>query len=430
MAKQLAALLRTNMGLPDLAEQVRRAGRGGDTILAHINPREAELLKRHGGSGKINPYTGLPQFDDTGEDPNAGEAEAQQYQQDNPAPVQEPSPAALANTDSTANVDPQTGQNQPLPSNGPTVTPAPTGMQDPAQAAQANQQTPPPVDQSVLDKTDYPSIAPVDQTALDKGNAPDTSALVKGLNTAMTPNYGGYTTGSAGNITSPSQIDAARKAQSSTVASGGTGLPTTIPVSATGTSSGFDLNKALSTVGGSISDLSKALGTNPAGLAKAGILGAGAVQANTNSKAMQDTAAANEAAIKALADPYNKQGAELLAKGQAGELTGPQQQQLEAVRAQMAQQAANSGQTGGTGQQQIDATIQRMAQQFSNDNINEGMKLMQVGDSYIQQAISTGYLQNKDAMALSSDFYKYLAGAIPDLAVDIDPTTGQQKVKP
>jgi hypothetical protein len=37
-------------------------GRMGDTILAHINPTEAALLKSIGGSGTVNPYTGLPEF--------------------------------------------------------------------------------------------------------------------------------------------------------------------------------------------------------------------------------------------------------------------------------------------------------------------------------------------------------------------------------
>jgi len=39
-------------------------GRGTDSILAHINPHEAEILKKLGGSGKINPKTGLIEFDD------------------------------------------------------------------------------------------------------------------------------------------------------------------------------------------------------------------------------------------------------------------------------------------------------------------------------------------------------------------------------
>ena len=43
-----------------LAEQ----GRNGDTILAHINPREANLLKNLGGSGSVNPNTGLREFYD------------------------------------------------------------------------------------------------------------------------------------------------------------------------------------------------------------------------------------------------------------------------------------------------------------------------------------------------------------------------------
>lgn len=39
-----------------------RAGRGGDTMLAHINPREAEILRRMGGSDTVNPTTGLREF--------------------------------------------------------------------------------------------------------------------------------------------------------------------------------------------------------------------------------------------------------------------------------------------------------------------------------------------------------------------------------
>jgi len=48
--------------LPSLAEIIRQQGEGEDTILAHINPIEAAVLKSMGGSGTINPKTGLPQF--------------------------------------------------------------------------------------------------------------------------------------------------------------------------------------------------------------------------------------------------------------------------------------------------------------------------------------------------------------------------------
>jgi hypothetical protein len=49
-------------GLRNAAEQLRERGRNGDTILAHINPQEAGILKLLGGSGTINPYTGLPEY--------------------------------------------------------------------------------------------------------------------------------------------------------------------------------------------------------------------------------------------------------------------------------------------------------------------------------------------------------------------------------
>lgn len=52
--------------LPALAQMLRAKGRGKDTMLAHITPKEAALLKRRGGSGSVNPDTGLPEFEDSG----------------------------------------------------------------------------------------------------------------------------------------------------------------------------------------------------------------------------------------------------------------------------------------------------------------------------------------------------------------------------
>ena len=50
-------------GIANAARAVREHSRGNDTILAHINPREVEILKAHGGIGTMNPTTGLPEFD-------------------------------------------------------------------------------------------------------------------------------------------------------------------------------------------------------------------------------------------------------------------------------------------------------------------------------------------------------------------------------
>lgn len=45
-------------GLATLADY----GRNGDTMLAHVTPEEARMLRRRGGSGTINPDTGLPEY--------------------------------------------------------------------------------------------------------------------------------------------------------------------------------------------------------------------------------------------------------------------------------------------------------------------------------------------------------------------------------
>ena len=70
MAKQIAKLLRTetmaDIDLKGLAQILKSKGRGKDTLLAHITPKEAEFLKKRGGSGTINPHTGLLEFDDEG----------------------------------------------------------------------------------------------------------------------------------------------------------------------------------------------------------------------------------------------------------------------------------------------------------------------------------------------------------------------------
>ena len=69
MAKEIAKLLRTEMAadvtaLPMLAKLLQGYGRKGDKMLAHITPEEARRLEDEGGSGTINPHTGLPEYYD------------------------------------------------------------------------------------------------------------------------------------------------------------------------------------------------------------------------------------------------------------------------------------------------------------------------------------------------------------------------------
>jgi hypothetical protein len=45
-----------------MAQAMADAGRNGDTMVAHISPIEAQILRRIGGSGTTNPTTGMPEF--------------------------------------------------------------------------------------------------------------------------------------------------------------------------------------------------------------------------------------------------------------------------------------------------------------------------------------------------------------------------------
>ena len=51
---------------------MRRQGRRGDSMLSHVNPREAAVLRQMGGSGGMNPNTGLREFAPASKDKSGG----------------------------------------------------------------------------------------------------------------------------------------------------------------------------------------------------------------------------------------------------------------------------------------------------------------------------------------------------------------------
>ena len=111
-----------------------------------------------------------------------------------------------------------------------------------------------------------------------------------------------------------------------------------------------------------------------------------------------------------------QQGQALVAAAQRGELTAPQQQQLEAFRAQQAQALSSRGITGGTAAQQLDAQIENMRQQLLQQNLQTGLALLQVGDQYTQQAITAGYNADQTAQNTAGRFYSaalQTLGAMP-----------------
>ena len=259
MATKLAALLRTSMGLPDMAEKVRQGGRKGDTILAHINPKEARLLKKHGGSGEINPETGLPEFDDGGEDPLANQQTVNQ--EPAPAPESFGAPATTTGLPYGAASSEGTAGEVPMPQAQPAAMPAADFTSAPAQMGPS--QTSPEFQM----QTGPQQTAPALDSSMEQ--------YKQGL--------GSVASEKAGNLAS-------------------------------------------------------ALGTDKMGLAKLGLGGLSALQGAYASNKAQKQAAAGQAQMEAMGKPFVDQGNQLLALGQAGGLTAPQQQQIQAMRAQAAQQ--------------------------------------------------------------------------------------------
>lgn len=63
----------TEIALYKAARTLQGLGRNGDTVLAHISPAEARMLKAKGGAGTVNPRTGLLEFYVAGKDKDGGQ---------------------------------------------------------------------------------------------------------------------------------------------------------------------------------------------------------------------------------------------------------------------------------------------------------------------------------------------------------------------
>jgi hypothetical protein len=301
MAKQLAALLGGGLDLKALAEMLRRQGRGQDTILAHITPQEAALLKSRGGAGTMNPATGLPEFEDGGflgsyEDIVPAEQQGFDNQVFSPGTVSQPIDMSNAFIYSAPADTMEPAQTQPQ------FEPAMTRSFTPQLPQMPNEFVGP---QQVRD---------FKQEAIDQGAAP-----------------------------------------------------------------GRSFEDMLKT------GAKQVLGTRE-GLAGLGTLASiyQARQAGQQARRMQQE-------LSQIGAPNRALGQEMIARGQRGELTPVQMQQMAALDARQKQQLAQRGLTSGTAQQQQQARMQEMQQRGAQDLIDQGIKIAGIGDQYQAAAIRAGY---------------------------------------
>ena len=443
--KNLAEALQTDIA--SLAQLVRSKGRGKDTILAHITPREARKLKREGGRGSVNPETGLLEFDDSfffDPTPIASQGfdfQAPSYSQDMITQPITQAPAQDYSFQST----PQSGFQQPYQAADYTNTFQPfTGGDSyvgalPGQYAGGNFG---PLSGNAIDAR---SLF-VQQPAALAG--PKTDVRAPQLTAADIAAQRGYTVSSDGveTATTPEgeraledeqlkQYRAQVKAEQDQArgenppaapppAGGGAPQQQKAPqlseaIAAAGLDttklSGSDLTRinalqtavnngsmTLEQASNAIQQMAKGQTfsggvsnwlSDPGNALKLALgLGAGALGLYNQSNAKKQAAdVANQ--MRALADqyktmaqPFLQQGGQQFGLAAQGALTQANQQQFDVARAQLAQAAARSGSVGAMQATQI---AEQLRQNALNNQMTQGLQVLAAGNSQMGQALQT-----------------------------------------
>ena len=348
------------LDMPAMAEVLRSKGRGGDKVLAHITPREARKLKKEGGSGTINPDTGLPEFDD-------GSFGGDYYTstggyQGATAPSYTPTPSpSSASTEYTGGGYSPEGYTPTYTAGRPEVSASPSGgggynfgIASPTGFGTEN--VAPPIDFSSIGAQQGPGIT---------GASPVSRAGVQ-LPGVQTPTVQD-TFGAATTPTAPGEEP------------------------------------------GITDRLAKALGISKDQLGRLGLgLGQGVMGAMQARKAGKEAKAA-KAEQQALAAPYQQKGQEMIRAAQAGELTPVNQQALQAAQAKLAQSAETRG---GVGAAQMATQIESFRQQLLQGQYDMGLQVSGIGDQIALGAIKSGMEADRYVNQLTSNYFTNIARTV------------------
>ena len=373
------------LGLPALAEMIRAKGRGKDTVLAHITPREAALLKKRGGAGTINPHTGLLEYYD-GED----------YIPDEGDPYIPEGTFYVPDEDSGPYIPPDTIYEPNINYLNEDVGGFPNYYEPPAELP-ANQQPlgrPEPVYQDTVDFSGN-RISAEEQRVLGQ----EAQALAK----AGEQKYPGLDS---------TQIDRLNEiARSQGVyAEGDPFLSTGVKIPAGAAAKG---------AGGKDTDYSALLSQLlklglPLGIAAA--LTKGVAQPAAKKAEDQAQQAKNER--MAIATPYQNIGKGLYTGAQAGNLSASNIQAVKAARAMAAQ---NISRTGGVGVLQGANSIADLEARLLDNQLIQGIKIANIGDNYAINAIQAGMQADKELAASQADFAKQLGILLAPMVLGYSP---------
>ena len=345
-----------NLNLPAMAQVIKKKGRGRDTVLAHITPDEAKLLKKRGGRGSINPDTGLLEFEDY-------------YSEFSPASYMAGADYQAPSYQAAPDFTPQTGMSDSYTGGGYVpegYTPSYTEGRPEISA---------PSYQGGVDLGSYqgPGIT-------NMGGAQPT-----GVQLPQVQDLGVGSLGARGAVPS--------------------GVPDTFGAPSAGAAPTAETQDTQSIM----DKIEKATGMNKETLARLGIgvLQAGGGVAATTRAAKQGQQAKKEQ--QGIAAPYQQRGAELVGKAERGELTPVGQQELEAARARLAQGVEGRG---GVGAAQIQTQIESFRQQLLQGQYDLGLKISGIGDQIALGAIKTGMEADRYVNELANSYFTNIARTI------------------
>lgn len=161
---------------------------------------------------------------------------------------------------------------------------------------------------------------------------------------------------------------------------------------------------------GIMDKLSEKTGLSKETLARLGLAAGGSLYGAYQSKKAAEQGQAAKKEQQALAAPYQQKGAELQRAAQAGELTPAAQQQLQAVQAQAAQQAAGRG--GAISAAQTQAQIEAFRNNLLAQQYDYGLKLSGIGDQVALGAIKTGLEADRYVQSLTGNYFTNMARAL------------------
>lgn len=329
-------------GAHELAEMLRQMGRGRDTVLAHITPEEAQMLMDMGGSGDINPNTGLPEFQyDYGEAYGNVTGEPQDYSYMNIPPayggdVEAQAGGFYGETPTARLVENRVNE---------------LGQQLTTTRLEPNQER-------ALPANVYADLSGM------SGRAPIYTPM-----TSLAPEFGirdvevqpgGFYGGRA-----PSPEEYARV------------YPPEQPGMLTRGAQAVEDTAAQA----------RQLAQRYPTVARLLSTGAQSLPALLNAARLRRQEMGRAAELSALGAPLRQQAENLRQQALAGQLTPQQAQQQEAQRARLRQAAATRGATTGTQQAMIEGQLARQRATLTETNLNNALRQLNLANAYEEEAI-------------------------------------------